>query len=96
MAYRVWRQETQDGETTAVIQKLFNAKPSTIAREVALHQKRYSTSVTFHENQFAMVVKIRLARFGKRNLPFYNIVVAHARYVSPPAFIASLTPYETC
>ncbi|KAK0387739.1 hypothetical protein NLU13_3984 [Sarocladium strictum] len=26
-----------------------------------------------------MVVKIRLARFGKRNSPFYNIVVAHAR-----------------
>ncbi|KZF23039.1 ribosomal protein S16 [Xylona heveae TC161] len=26
-----------------------------------------------------MVVKIRLARFGKRNAPFYNIVVAHAR-----------------
>ena len=28
----------------------------------------------------AMVVKIRLARFGRRNSPFYNIVVAHARY----------------
>ncbi|KAK4161887.1 ribosomal protein S16, mitochondrial [Cladorrhinum sp. PSN259] len=26
-----------------------------------------------------MVVKIRLARFGKTNHPFYNIVVAHAR-----------------
>ncbi|KAI1825047.1 ribosomal protein S16 [Xylaria intraflava] len=26
-----------------------------------------------------MVVKIRLARFGRRNAPFYNIVVAHAR-----------------
>ncbi|KAG8667400.1 37S ribosomal protein S16, mitochondrial [Fusarium poae] len=26
-----------------------------------------------------MVVKIRLARFGRRNQPFYNIVVAHAR-----------------
>lgn len=26
-----------------------------------------------------MVVKIRLARFGRRNHPFYNIVVAHAR-----------------
>ncbi|KAH8879359.1 ribosomal protein S16 [Thozetella sp. PMI_491] len=26
-----------------------------------------------------MVVKIRLARFGRRNSPFYNIVVAHAR-----------------
>ena len=28
-----------------------------------------------------MVVKIRLARFGKRNAPFYNIVVAQARSV---------------
>lgn len=28
-----------------------------------------------------MVVKIRLARFGKRNAPFYNIVVARDRYV---------------
>ena len=27
-----------------------------------------------------MVVRIRLARFGKRNKPFYNIVVAQARY----------------
>ncbi|EGS22585.1 mitochondrial 37S ribosomal protein bS16m [Thermochaetoides thermophila DSM 1495] len=26
-----------------------------------------------------MVVKIRLARFGRTNQPFYNIVVAHAR-----------------
>jgi len=27
-----------------------------------------------------MVVRIRLARFGKRNAPFYNIVVSHARF----------------
>ncbi|KAI0172585.1 ribosomal protein S16 [Hypoxylon sp. FL1284] len=26
-----------------------------------------------------MVVKIRLARFGRKNAPFYNIVIAHAR-----------------
>lgn len=30
-----------------------------------------------------MVLKIRLARFGRTNAPFYNIVVAHARYLSP-------------
>ena len=29
-----------------------------------------------------MVLRIRLARFGKKHAPFYNIVVAHARYVS--------------
>lgn len=28
-----------------------------------------------------MVVKIRFARFGPRHSPFYNIVVAQARYV---------------
>ncbi|KAH8662445.1 ribosomal protein S16 domain-containing protein [Xylariales sp. PMI_506] len=26
-----------------------------------------------------MTIKIRLARFGRRNAPLYNIVVAHAR-----------------
>ncbi|CAD0093302.1 unnamed protein product [Aureobasidium vineae] len=31
-----------------------------------------------------MVLKIRLARFGKRHAPFYNIVVAHARYAFDP------------
>lgn len=36
-----------------------------------------------------MVVKIRLARFGRRNQPFYNIVIAHARYVCPPNLRAS-------
>jgi hypothetical protein len=30
----------------------------------------------------AMVLRIRLARFGKKHAPFYNIVVAHARYAS--------------
>jgi ribosomal protein S16 len=28
-----------------------------------------------------MVVKIRLARFGRRKAPFYNIVVSQARFV---------------
>jgi hypothetical protein len=30
-----------------------------------------------------MVLRIRLARFGKKHAPFYNIVVAHARYAHP-------------
>ena len=30
-----------------------------------------------------MSLKIRLARFGRTNAPFYNIVVAHARYLPP-------------
>jgi ribosomal protein S16 len=33
-----------------------------------------------------MVVKIRLARFGRRKAPFYNIVVAQARYALPPTY----------
>lgn len=38
-----------------------------------------------HNHTTTMVLKIRLARFGRTNAPFYNIVVAHARYLSPPA-----------
>lgn len=34
-----------------------------------------------------MVVKIRLARFGRRHAPFYNIVVAQARYYPPSPYI---------
>jgi hypothetical protein len=34
-----------------------------------------------------MVLRIRLARFGKKHAPFYNIVVAHARYVTPQTFL---------
>jgi small subunit ribosomal protein S16 len=30
-----------------------------------------------------MVLRIRLARFGKKHSPFYNIVLTHARYISP-------------
>jgi ribosomal protein S16 len=30
-----------------------------------------------------MVIRIRLARFGKCHAPVYNIVVSHARYLSP-------------
>lgn len=39
-----------------------------------------SRTLTYAPNE-TMVIKIRLARFGRRNLPLYNIVVAHARYV---------------
>jgi small subunit ribosomal protein S16 len=39
-----------------------------------------------------MVVKIRLARFGRTNSPFYNIIVAHARYVAPLFTLPALRP----
>ena len=29
-----------------------------------------------------MVVRIRLSRFGNKHQPFFNIIVAQARYVS--------------
>ena len=37
----------------------------------------------------AMVLKIRLARFGKANKSFYNIVVAQARYFHLPRLAPS-------
>lgn len=46
---------------------------------------RYTNFVDFAASlnaRDAMVVKIRLARFGRTNAPFYNIVVAHARYAA--------------
>ncbi|TGZ82861.1 hypothetical protein EX30DRAFT_339130 [Ascodesmis nigricans] len=39
-----------------------------------------------------MVVKIRLARFGKAHQPIYNIVVAQARYGFPPSSTPPSTP----
>lgn len=39
------------------------------------------THLPFLLQTHGMVVKIRLARFGKRNAPFYNIVVARDRYL---------------
>lgn len=43
-----------------------------------------SLSTLLPSHAETMVLKIRLARFGKRNAPFYNIVVAQARFVSYP------------
>ena len=49
-----------------------------------------------------MVVKIRLARFGRRKAPIYNIVVAQARFVSfsfllhfPSLLPFNLSPVES-
>ena len=40
--------------------------------------------LTFPAFFYGMVVRIRLARFGKRNAPFYNIVIAQARCARSP------------
>ncbi len=48
-----------------------------------IHQSLYCTVLPeIFANK--MVVKIRLARFGRRKAPFYNIVVSHARFVKSP------------
>jgi hypothetical protein len=52
----------------------FHLNPPHITSQPALAPKQ--THIT-------MVLRIRLARFGKKHAPFYNIVVAHARYVVP-------------
>lgn len=63
-----------------------SAPPKIVAgpasNELRLHLHVYpnaKTDSTEHAVAAAMVVKIRLARFGRKNAPFYNIVVAHAR-----------------
>ena len=50
-------------------------KPIRRTKRASIHQTRRR-----NKPAHTMVIKIRLARFGRRNLPFYNIVVAHARY----------------
>lgn len=40
----------------------------------------FTTTTPVHSPRSKMVLKLRLARFGRTNAPFYNIVVAHARY----------------
>lgn len=54
----------------------------TCARDFPITESSGQTSESVQHKstlQSVMVVKIRLARFGKRHAPFYNIVVAHAR-----------------
>jgi hypothetical protein len=48
------------------------------------------------QNRNTMVVKIRLARFGRRKAPFYNIVVAQARFVPFSHLNLSLSPLSSC
>ena len=50
-----------------------------------LHSRSRRNSNIPTAQHLTMVLRIRLARFGKKHSPFYNIVVAHARYVSNPS-----------
>jgi len=49
---------------------------------------------TVQITHFTMVVKIRLARFGRRKAPFYNIVVAQARTARNSKPIEVLGTYD--
>jgi hypothetical protein len=51
-----------------------------IIKRTILRQRQLSTITTDK-----MVVRIRLARFGNKHNPFFNIVVSQARYVVPSA-----------
>jgi hypothetical protein len=54
----------------------FSARPKVTSRPRTSSLRSVATHNT-------MVLRIRLARFGKKHAPFYNVVVAHARYVIP-------------
>jgi small subunit ribosomal protein S16 len=54
----------------------FSARPTVTSRPRTSSLRSVATHNT-------MVLRIRLARFGKKHAPFYNVVVAHARYVIP-------------
>jgi len=47
----------------------------------------FSLTHIYIHNLVKMVVRIRLARFGRKRQPFYNIVVSQAKYVQifPPS-----------
>jgi hypothetical protein len=52
----------------------------------------HCSATSQRSNTSTMVLKIRLARFGKKHAPFYNIVVAHARYAPPTLHLLHLEP----
>lgn len=67
-----------------------------VSEELSPTSVKFSSSTTEVSNQPGtesnsdrlsianMVVRIRLARFGKAHEPFYNIIIAQARYASSP------------
>lgn len=60
------------------------AASSVLSAEVNIKLAPANTTnprITLEFGVLIMVVRIRLSRFGPRHSPFYNIVVAQARYV---------------
>jgi hypothetical protein len=67
---------------TVVAQAILSAEESNCKGGPAVRSKETtSLPLGFLNPSLEMVVKIRLSRFGNRHSPFYNIVVAQARYV---------------
>ena len=46
---------------------------------LALDHHRIDIAASLRNTRLAMVLRIRLSRFGKKHAPFYNIVLTHAR-----------------
>ena len=46
---------------------------------LALDHHRIDIAASHRNTRLAMVLRIRLSRFGKKHAPFYNIVLTHAR-----------------
>lgn len=64
-------------------------RPSSTPKIIATQVQHYFSRPPSPTTTNTMVVKIRLARFGRRKAPFYNIVVAQARYL-PSSFSPNL------
>jgi hypothetical protein len=58
------------------VQSFEPREPAAYPKTAVVNEHNRASRDNTHET---MPVKIRLARFGRVNEPFYNIVVAHAR-----------------
>ncbi len=68
----------------------FTALISSTANQICLHQLFNLFLILLSK----MVVKIRLQRFGRRNLPFYRIVLADSQWPRDGKFIERVRNYH--
>ena len=91
-------QNMQSNMTTFEASQHSRAHPS--RRQIIGQTKNIPSPIAQHHNSERrsahispkMVLRIRLARFGKKHSPFYNIVVAHARYAFNPQYLNLSSP----
>ncbi|KAH6675127.1 ribosomal protein S16 domain-containing protein [Halenospora varia] len=69
-------------------------RPSSTPKIIATQVQHYFSRPPSPTTTNTMVVKIRLARFGRRKAPFYNIVVAQARTARNSKPIEVLGTYD--